>query len=220
MPAILVLGLVVLGAAAAPSFAQFNLVALEATATLPDGNVVPMWGFFEDTGQDCTAVPAWGVAPTLTAADAGSLTVNVRNCLAAPVSIFIPGQLKTLTPGTFIDGQGRTRVSSFDAETAPAAVESYTWTGIKEGTYLYHSGTHPQVQVQMGLYGALTVGNYGIANEATLVYSEIDPALHAAVDGGTYGNAGLSQHLRLQAALLPDQRRGLPRRNGHRRQHQ
>ena len=51
---------------------------------------------------------------------------------------------------------------SFDAETAAGGSGSYTWTGVKEGTYLYHSGTHPQVQVQMGLYGALTVGNYGI----------------------------------------------------------
>jgi FtsP/CotA-like multicopper oxidase with cupredoxin domain len=61
---------------------------------------------------------------------------------------------------------------------------------VKEGTYLYHSGTHPQVQVQMGLYGALIVGNYGITDEATLVYSEIDPDLHAAVDDGTYGTTG------------------------------
>ncbi len=79
----------------------------------------------------------------------------------------------------------------------------YTWSGVKPGTYLYHSGTHPQVQMQMGLYGAVT-GNavaatattpaeayagvpYG--NEVTMLFSEIDPALHAAVSSGAYGTA-------------------------------
>jgi hypothetical protein len=186
-----VLALAILATAATPSFAQTDLVALEATATMPDATVIPMWGFFEDTGQLCTEVPAWEVGPALTATPAGTLTVNVRNCLSEPVSVFIPGQLKATSPVTFTDGQGRQRVRSFDAETAGAGgLGSYTWTGVKEGTYLYHSGTHPQVQVQMGLYGALTVGSYGYTDEATVVYSEIDPALHAAVDDGSYGTTG------------------------------
>ena len=185
------LALAVLAIAATPSFAQstvtVDLVALEATATMPDSNVIPMWGFFADTGQACTAVPAWEVGVTLTASPADTLTVNVRNCLSVPVSVFIPGQRKATNPVTFNDGQGRQRVRSFDAETAAGGSGSYTWTGVKEGSYLYHSGTHPQVQVQMGLYGALTVGNYGIMDEATLIYSEIDAGLHAAVDDGSYG---------------------------------
>jgi len=184
-----VLALAILAITATPSFAQTNLVALEATATMPDATVIPMWGFFEDTGQPCTDVPVWGVGPKLTATAAGTLTVNVRNCLSVPVSVFIPGQLKATMPVTFDNGDGKQRVRSFDVETAAGGSESYTWAGVKEGTYLYHSGTHPQVQVQMGLYGALTVGNYGIADEATLVYSEIDPVLHAAVDDGSYGTA-------------------------------
>jgi hypothetical protein len=191
MPA---LALAILAIAATPSFAQ-NLVALEATATMPDANAIPMWGFFLDTGQLCTEVPTWEVGPALTAAAGGTVTVNVRNCLSEPVSVFIPGQLKATTPVWTDNSVGpRTnaaqRVRSFDAETAPGGTQTYEWTGVKEGTYLYHSGTHPQVQVQMGLYGALTVGNYGIASEATLVYSEIDPDLHAAVDDGTYGTTG------------------------------
>jgi FtsP/CotA-like multicopper oxidase with cupredoxin domain len=185
-----VLALAILAVTATPSFAQVNLVALEATATMPDATVIPMWGFFPDTEQLCTDVPAWEVGPALTATDGGTLTVNVRNCLSVPVSIFIPGQLKATSPVTFDNGDGKQRVRSFDVETAAGGSGSYTWTGVKEGTYLYHSGTHPQVQVQMGLYGALTVGNYGIADEATLVYSEIDPALHAAVDDGSYGTTG------------------------------
>jgi FtsP/CotA-like multicopper oxidase with cupredoxin domain len=189
MPA---LALAILAIAATPSFAQpVDLAAVTGEWTPPGGGAsVAMWGFITDTGSCPVSPVTWTVGPTLTATAGGSLTVNVRNCLSEPVSVFIPGQLKATSPVTFTDGQGRTRVRSFDAETAAGGSGSYTWTGVKEGTYLYHSGTHPQVQVQMGLYGALTVGNYGIGNEATLVYSEIDPDLHAAVDDGTYGTTG------------------------------
>ena len=188
------LALAAFALAAMPSFAA-ELAAVPAEWLPPGGTAgvdeIPMWAFV-DAGTDAnlytcpdTPVP-WTVGPQLTDT-VGSLTVNLKNCLADPVSIFVPGQLKETSPVMFTDPQGRSRVRSFDAETAAGAVGTYIWTGVKEGTYLYHSGTHPQVQVQMGLYGALTVGNYGFANEATLVYSEIDPALHAAVADGTYG---------------------------------
>jgi hypothetical protein len=100
-----------------------------------------------------------------------------------------------MAPVFFTDGQGRSRVRSFDKETASAATASYSWTGLKPGTFLYHSGTHPAVQVQMGLYGSVThdaaageaYAGIPYDNEVMLYYSEIDPALHAAVDGGIYG---------------------------------
>ncbi|HEY6872687.1 MAG TPA: choice-of-anchor D domain-containing protein [Geobacteraceae bacterium] len=110
----------------------------------------------------------------------------------------------------------RYRVRSFDMETAVGATQTYVWdafnattgAGVKEGTYLYQSGTHPAVQVQMGLFGPLIVypptgfgsayaapatpGNPGhpatVYNaEAVLLYSEIDPALHDAIATGHYG---------------------------------
>jgi VCBS repeat-containing protein len=209
------LALAVLALAAAPSFAV-ELAAVPATATMPDpdgggpltGEVIAMWGYV-DLGAlstpttaaafDCTTVnptAEWGPPPTLTATAGGVLTINVKNCLSEPTSVFIPGQYKATVPTTFLDGQGRTRVSSFDTETAPGAVGTYTWNGVtavpgvKEGTYLYHSGTHPQVQVQMGLYGALVVtGPDYPAHDAeqVLLYSEIDPVLHAAVAANDYG---------------------------------
>jgi hypothetical protein len=164
---------------------------------MPDAEVVPMWGFIavsDATTFDCTTVlptDAWDVGPTLTTTEGGTLDINLKNCLSEDVSVFIPGQLKALAPvHEDTDGSGRMRVTSFDTITLPDAVGSYQWTGVKEGTYLYHSGTHPQVQVQMGLYGALVVNGASypaVAQDEVLLYSEIDPALHAAVDGGTYG---------------------------------
>ncbi len=85
---------------------------------------------------------------------------------------------------------------SLTAETAPGATATYSWSNLRPGTYLYHSGTHPQVQVQMGLYGTLAKDaaagqpytGVAAAAEKRLVFSEIDPALHTAVTApGGYG---------------------------------
>jgi len=73
---------------------------------------------------------------------------------------------------------------------------TYEWTNVQPGTYVYQSGTHPAVQVPMGLYGAVrhdgAAGqSYGVAydNDVVLVYSEVDPTLNGAVADGTYGMA-------------------------------
>jgi len=198
----LALSLIALAVLVVPSFgASFDLVAEEAVATMPDTTTIPMWGFFPDTGQACNpgTPPAWEVGEQLTVpAGDTSLTINLRNCLDShPVSIVIPGQPAVLSPVSFTDGQGRQRVSSMTNITAAGATVSYTWNNLQPGTYLYHSGTHPAVQVQMGLYGALKVeAGVGEAytgvpydSEVTLLYSEIDPVLHAAVADGSYGTA-------------------------------
>lgn len=89
------------------------------------------------------------------------------------------------------------RVRSFAHETPagspsnPGGPATYTWTNLREGTYLILSGTHPSLQVQMGIYGILVVqaaggGPYdGIgapSNDITLLFSEIDPSIHNAVN--------------------------------------
>jgi len=182
---------------AGPSFAA-DLVAIEGTWLPPGGtpgtDEITMWGFAEDTGQPCDSMTAWSVGHELTDTDvvAGDLTINLRNCLSEPVSIVIPGQPATFTPVTVtyndgapdIDGNPtpRTRITAFTHEAAPGGTAIYTWTGVKDGTYLYQSGSHPAMQVQMGLYGALTIKgtSYPDAHdEVTLLYSEIDPALHS-----------------------------------------
>jgi FtsP/CotA-like multicopper oxidase with cupredoxin domain len=128
-----------------------------------------------------------------------------------PVSVVIPGQTGDLTP-TWSDGQtgprttplqrpGLQRVRSFTHETPQqnAAAVDYTFGPLKAGTYLLQSGTHPALQVQMGLYGVLTVlpgggraysdASSAFDSEFTLLFSEIDPVLHDAVTAGTYGPA-------------------------------
>ncbi|MDV3239640.1 MAG: hypothetical protein LOY58_12420 [Gammaproteobacteria bacterium] len=201
------------------SAADFYLCAGETTLTMPDtGEVVTVWGLAEDDnanlGDGCGAGVLSVPGPRLDV-PAGDTTLNIHvlnnlpqlNAQDVPVSIVIPGQVAALTP-TWVDGAGTvvatgsrpagdytSRVRSFDTETGRFAIGTYSWTGLKPGTFLYHSGTHPALQVQMGLYGAVTVAagtgqayaDVPYDQEVVLLYSELDPALHAAVAGDDYG---------------------------------
>jgi FtsP/CotA-like multicopper oxidase with cupredoxin domain len=176
--------------------ATYDLVVLPFAKPLP-GGAVTMWGYALDGASPVPTVPG---PPLVVPAGDTSLTVNLRNGLsgpgAEPVSIVIPGQAADMAPVKFTDAAGRQRVRSFTAEAAVAGTpQSYTWNNLKPGTYLYHSGTHPQVQVQMGLYGAMShdaatgqaYPGLSYDHQVTLLFSEVDPALHAAVAAGQYG---------------------------------
>jgi len=196
------LALMAMVAMVKPSYAaEFDLKAEALTAVMPDGGEITMWGF------GLLADPSVSVPGPMLVVPPGdnTLTINLTNNLAVPISIVIPGQTAPLLPVKFIDGQGRQRAESFTNETAPGATETYSWSNLRPGTYIYHSASHPAVQVQMGLYGSVKhdaaadtaySGNPNINgaydNEAIFFYSEIDPALHAAVAGGTYGTPAYS----------------------------
>src|SRR5262249_14346020 len=49
------------------------------------------------------------------------------------------------------------RVQSMAMEVKPGATTALTWNALKPGTYLLESGTHPSIQVPMGLIGMLVV---------------------------------------------------------------
>ncbi len=218
------LGIGLLLSAGPAMSAVYYLCAKAGTVTMPGGVVVPIWGYVQDDNANladgCPALNAttWTVAmPALTvpAGDLAGLTVHLRNDLTAePTSLVIPGQTATMTPVKINDPQGRPRVRSFTHEAAAnGGTAIYTWADIKPGTYLYHSGSHPQVQVQMGLYGALTSNfldgvpavpaappnpavpavpgqaydGVPFGAELALLFSEIDPAQHAAIVAGTFG---------------------------------
>jgi len=285
-------------AAHAQATSQVNLTAAPTSTTMPDGTVVPMWGYFcgmAATGATSTcaalnpasvgnptAVPpvpgTWSpVIITVPVATTGatSLTINLTNNLsftptgattanAIPTSIVIVGQvggglgnaaLRTTTvspshstaqecptwfiaanpPGTPCTAPTpnvttntpptqANRVQSFSTEVEAVAAgtaatcsavttgtangcATLTWSNLKPGTYLLESGTHPSIQVPMGLIGVLVVTTAptsattagtaypGAAATATnaaipavmynaeipLEFSEIDPVQNTAV---------------------------------------
>lgn len=177
---------------------NYTLRAAPSTVAMPDGAVVPVWGFALVSrdgvaGPDLVTVP--GPVLEARAGDTLNVTVNVDPLLTAPVSLLIPGQRYTPAPAA-----SGGRMSSFMAEATSAAPVTYSFAGLRVGSYLYESGSTPAVQIPMGLYGALVVrpADYDPAvpatwhaytattdnlydTEATVVVSELDPALNAAV---------------------------------------
>jgi hypothetical protein len=179
----------------------FNLTAKAGKISIPDGSKNYLWGFADGTG------PAQYPGPTLIINQGTTVVVNLTNQiptvpgnLPVNVSIVFPGQNVAATGG--IPGL-------LTREAPPGGTVTYTFTASQPGTYTYYSGTQPELQVEMGLFGAivirptlgvncLTVTNpaapnngYAYCNpdayfdrEYLFVLSEIDPAIHRLVEFG------------------------------------
>jgi FtsP/CotA-like multicopper oxidase with cupredoxin domain len=141
----------------------FNLTAQDAYLNQPDGEAVYSWGYgcngaptgFRPTlpNQTCPSMQVPG--PTLIVSEGDMVTVNLLNGLpavAGNTSILFPGFQVTSTCG----GTG-TQQGLLTCEATPGGTVSYTFTASAPGTHAYYSGTQGDLQVEMGLYGAVIV---------------------------------------------------------------
>lgn len=159
----------------------FSLTAKADYISTADGNSIYAWGY-ADGAAGAMQYPG----PTLIVNQGATVTVNLTNTLPVPVSIVFPGQQGVVASGGS---------AGLIAREAPAngGTVSYTFTATHAGTYHYHSGTQPAVQVEMGLVGALIVRPAGVADPLRQAYghantafdheylfllSEIDPRVH------------------------------------------
>jgi FtsP/CotA-like multicopper oxidase with cupredoxin domain len=156
-------------AAAGGSTGTFNLTAQAAYITQPDGASVYSWGY----GCVSTStpnflpsnIPAGSVGcptmqipgPTLIVTQGQAVTVTLTNGLptaAGNTSILFPGFNVTTscTAATPMGVQGL-----LTCEAAPAGSVTYTFIATTPGTRAYYSGTQSDLQVEMGLFGAIIV---------------------------------------------------------------
>ena len=125
----------------------FNLTAGEGYISIADGGSVYSWGYSLD-GQ--MQLPG----PTLIVTEGEVVTVTLNNSLptaAGNVSIVFPGQ------DVSVDSLDVGVAGDLTREAPSGGTVTYTFTAGGPGTYQYHSGTDPDLQVEMGLYGALIV---------------------------------------------------------------
>jgi hypothetical protein len=182
------------------SAATYTLRADRVNLTMPDGAVVPAWGFADDVaGAGTGTVTVPGPQLIVPGGDT-TLTITVTNNLAVPISMNIPGQRypNGATPTYVNDGKGN-RVMSFTNQVAAnGGTATITYANLRPGVFLYESGTNPAMEIPMGLYGALivrppTAGQayelnppYNVdstfTNEAVILLSEIDPRFNNYVN--------------------------------------
>jgi manganese oxidase len=152
------------GATGTPTF---NLTTKADYITAGDGGSLLAWGYAADDKGPFPGVMQYP-GPTLIVNQGDTVTINLRNTLPMPVSIVFPGQSGVSAVGGSTGLITQEALVADDAGT-PAVDESvvtYTFTASHPGTYHYHSGTRSDLQVEMGLVGAIIVRPAGF-DEAT-----------------------------------------------------
>jgi FtsP/CotA-like multicopper oxidase with cupredoxin domain len=182
---------------------EFNLTTGTGTIVTGDGNSVHMWLYGQEAG-----IPQYP-GPTIIVNQGDSVTINLTNNLPVPVSLVIPGINVTaaaVAPGIALPGILTKEIPPDNGATTVA----YTFTASQPGTFVYHSGTNPPLQVEMGLLGAIIVRPtgfgappnrraYGDADSAynhenLFLLTDMDVRVHNAVRNGNLSDIDFSDY--------------------------
>ncbi|MGC2030991.1 MAG: multicopper oxidase domain-containing protein [Steroidobacteraceae bacterium] len=226
----LLMGLAATASAAAPGITgpTFNLTAQPASLNQPDGEAVYSWGYgcngaptgFAPTlpNQTCPSMQVPG--PTLIVTEGQTVTINLTNGLptsAGNTSILFPGFQVTAhgVAANAISPCATAPVGLLTTEVKPGCTVQYKFVASAPGTHPYYSGTQGDLQIEMGLYGAVIVlpmnvpanctSGYHAANLlAKAHWGETDFTLaHAAYDhpGSCYDREYLVQWAEMDARI-------------------
>ncbi len=169
---------------------HFTLTARQDYITTGDGGALAVWGY------GIGARPQYP-GPTFIVNEGDEVTIELSSSIQRPdgsylpVSIVFPGQEGVVASG---GAEGLLTRES----TGPSDTVTYTFTASRPGTFLYHSGTQPDLQVEMGLLGAMVVrprlgAQYAYNDPATrfdheylFLLTEMDERIHNAVSAGNF----------------------------------
>ena len=175
-------------------FTTFNFRAGEGQVSIADGGSYEFWGY-EDTGNnEGVGVPQYP-GPTIIVNQGDNVTINLTSALhAGCTSMVFPGHAVSASggsPGLL------TNESCGDTDTV-----TYTFTASEPGTYMYYSGTNPELQIEMGLLGAIIVRpsghgydgfNYAynhdssaFDHEVMFLLTSMDPHIHQLAEQHRY----------------------------------
>jgi manganese oxidase len=169
----------------------FTLTARDGYISTAEGASVYVWSLANGGG------PLQYPGPTLIVNQGDAVRVTLNNTLPFPVSLVFPGQQVTASGG----GAGLlTREVPAGSPSAPSGPVIYTFTASQPGTYLYNSGTRQDLQIEMGMVGAIIVRPTGFVkasrstwkayatadsafdHEYLFLLTEMDPEIHDEVE--------------------------------------
>lgn len=170
----------------------FDFTAKADHITTGEGNSVMIWGYSDDGGS--TGGRAQYPGPTLIVNAGASITINLTNNLPQATSMIFPGA------DTVVPSGGSAGLLTSEAAATSGTV-SYAVTYNQPGTYTYYSGTNVDLQVEMGLVGAVVVRPAGFdpvnpraydhagsayTYETLFLMTDMDPTIHELVEFGHF----------------------------------
>lgn len=194
---------------------QFNLSAEASYITQPDGASIYSWGYgctsgtppagFSPAAIPGASCPSMQIpGPTLIVHQGDVVTVTLSNNLPAAAgntSILFPGfQVcsAALNPDHSCPATPTGVPGLLTREAAPGGTVTYSFVAATPGTHSYYSGTQGDLQIEMGLYGAIIVLPAAVPSETAA--SGVPPKCHALAatlpDGqNDYRNAASAYNL-------------------------
>ena len=179
----------------------FNLKAQPAVISTGDGDSMYMWLYGLDQNGGIRLYPG----PTFIVREGATVRINLINALPVQTSIVFPGLDVTEEESFGVPSTSPLVKREVCVTGAPGCngnlktLLSYSFVASKPGTYVYHSGSRPDLQVEMGLVGTIIVRprNYNAGNSATwraygdastaydreylFVVTDADPTIHQQV---------------------------------------
>ena len=158
---------------------SFSIDASESYTSQPDGTQLYSWGYGCASGYAPTFLPSNWVSPGGSGAAQNTKGTNLAAPPTCPL-MQVPGPTLIVNEGSVVSvtltnnlpvAAGNTSIiftgfpvtssggvgGSAVQEAVHGGSVTYTFTATKAGTYAYYSGTQADVQIDMGLYGALIV---------------------------------------------------------------
>jgi FtsP/CotA-like multicopper oxidase with cupredoxin domain len=151
---------------------SFSLFAKRDTVITGEGNSLLLWGYARSsTGR------AQYPGPTLIVNQNDVVTVTLTNSMPSTgtssghkASIVFPGQNGVVA--TCMGNLALCTDGLLTKEVARLGVVQYTFTASRPGTYVYHSGTRPELQIEMGLVGVIIVRPTGYNPSSPTAYGD------------------------------------------------
>ncbi len=179
---------------------SFGFTAKAGEVSTPDGGAIHFWGYQDDAGTEGLpggTLPQYP-GPTLILDQGDAVTISFKSELpfGRCSSMVFPGHAVTAAGGS--DGL-------LTKESCGAAdIVTYSFTASEPGTYMYHSGTEPGLQIEMGLVGAIIVRpsmgeayaynhvDTAFDHEVLFLLTSMDPEVHALAEQNRFGEIDLT----------------------------
>jgi len=167
----------------------------------PDGGSIHFWGY-NTPGANNFDVPQYP-GPTLILNQGETVTINLTSSLPFDqcTSMVFPGHAVTASGGS---------AGVLTQETCPGdlAGVTYTFEASEPGTYMYYSGTEAELQIEMGLLGAIIVRptilgashaydhpDAAFDHEVMFLLTSMDPSIHQLAEQDRFDEIDLTQRL-------------------------